>query len=227
MKNNFKSRLLYAVCVIAMAGNAVSAPAEGTGKPFAVVGEQLQHKIPKGWKLAWMEGQPDGEYFVEYLPEAEDINNWREGYLSIRRLPYPNATAMAQIEKAGAKVADVALFQFIKGAVQSCGGRHQAMSQRTDTSNGVYLAVSGGYCDKYGSAAPFGEGSLIAYAQGKDYVFQIQYGWRPKSETDQKTNLPWHIAPETARQYMEAIKASSLCGGGGQAACPPIAGAKE
>lgn len=226
MKKTYKSLLLLPVL---LACNAIAAPVENPdpGKPLPVTGEQLQHRIPGGWKLAWMEGQPDGEYFAEYIPQAEDIKSWRGGYLSIRRQSYPNAAAMAQIEKAGAKIADIGLFQFMRAAAQSCGGSHQAMSQRVSTSNGVYMAVSGGYCDKYGPAAPSGEGSFVAYVQGKDYLFMIQYGWRPKNETEQKANLPWRIAPEASQLYMEAIKASSLCGGKEQPVCLPMGMAKD
>ena len=43
--------------------------------PFAITGEQLNHLPPKGWRLAWMDGKPDGRYLVEYIPERESINS--------------------------------------------------------------------------------------------------------------------------------------------------------
>lgn len=213
-----KHAMLCAGLFAAASGSAQSG--QDQGKPFTVSGEQLQHPIPKGWKLAWMEGTPDGGYLAEYIPQADDINNWREGYLSIQRAAYPGAAVVEQIAKANAKVSDVALVQFMKMAADNCGGHHQAMSKGTNTFNGVHFAVSGGYCDKYGPAAPFGEGSVIAYVDGRDYLFRIQYSWRPKDEQAQKDNLPWRIAPAVSTGYMLAIKESSLCGGGGgQPAC--------
>jgi hypothetical protein len=87
------------------------------------------------------------------------------------------------------------------------------------TFNETYIAVSGGFCDSYGPAAPFGEGAIFAFAEGKEFLFRIQYGWRPKSAIEQRVNIPWRIDPETARKYVEAIKATSLCNGPAQPMC--------
>jgi hypothetical protein len=200
-------------------GMPLAASAADDGVPFSVVGEQLDHHPPEGWKLAWMNGKADGTYIAEYISEAEDINSWREGYLAIERLEYPPAEVLKEIEKRKSRVADVALYQLVRKAKETCGGQHVEMTQRTNTFNGVYFAVGGGYCDRYGKVAPFGEGSFVAFAEGKSYLFRIQYGWRPKSAQDQEGNVPWRIAPQKAKQYLEAIKAMSLCGGLDQPAC--------
>jgi len=193
--------------------------AANEGAPFAVIGEQLDHRPPDGWKLAWMSGKADGSYIAEYIPEEEDIQSWREGYLAIERLEFPPADVLQEIEKYKTRLADVALHQFAKRAKETCGGQHAEMSQRTNTFNGVYFAISGGYCDRYGKAAPFGEGSFIAFAEGQNYFFRLQYGWRPKTIQEQQKNVPWRIDPQKALQYLEAIRASSLCGGLDQPAC--------
>jgi hypothetical protein len=84
-----------------------------------------------------MEGSPQGGYVVEYIPQAEDIQSWREGYLVVQRMPYPSASSMADLKKANAKIADVALYQFMKKVEQTCGGRHQAMTQAANNYNGA------------------------------------------------------------------------------------------
>ncbi len=122
------------------------------------------------------------------------------------------------MEKSKTKISALALRIFIDKASNACGGKHFPMSQRTNIFNGVDFAVGGGFCAKYGSAAPFGEGSFIAFAEGKNYLFRIQYSWRPSSAED-KSSLSWRITPETAKQYLEAIKASYLCGGANQPPC--------
>jgi hypothetical protein len=196
---------------------ATSAPENGA--PFAVVGEQLDYAAPKGWKLAWMDGKPDGSYVAEYIPQTEEINSWRDGYLAIARLPYPPAQILKEIENSKTTISELALIQYIQKAKDTCGGKHEAMSQRTNTFNDIYVAVGGGFCDKYGSAAPFGEGAFVAFAQGKNYLFRVRYGWRPRSDQNQSDNLPWRITPSVAKEYLEAIKALSLCAGVGQPAC--------
>lgn len=189
------------------------------GVPFPVVGEQLDHRPPNEWKLAWMSGKADGGYIAEYIPQSEEIDSWRDGYLAIERLPYPPAEVLKEIESRKTRVADVALSLFVKKAKETCVGQHVEMSQRTNTFNGAYFAVGGGYCDRYGPSAPFGEGSFVAFVEGKNYLFRVQYGWRPKSSQEQVSNMPWRITSQKAVQYLEAIKASSLCGGLNEAAC--------
>lgn len=210
------ARCLLLASVIGM---PFAAFATEDGLPFTVIGEQLIHPPPTGWKLAWMSGNANGSYVVEYIPEAEDINLWRGGYLAIERLAYPPAAVLKKIDEAKARLADVALFQFIKRAKETCGGQHSEMSQRTNVYNGVYMAVGGGFCDRYGPAAPFGEGSFLAFAEGKEYLFRIQYGWRPNSLEEKSSNIPWRITRQRAEQYLEAIMASSLCGGLAQPTC--------
>ena len=188
-------------------------------KPFSVIGEQIEHPVPAGWKLAWMEGSPNGANYAEYIPEGEDIEHWRSGYLLLRRVPLPSEEVLAKIEGGKNKLADGSLIGFFQKANKACAGTNELMSQRTNVFNGLYMAVGGGFCDRYGTSAPFGEGALVAFAVGKDYLFQMQYGWRPANEQQAKADLPWRIDGERARKYLEAFKASKLCGGAGEPAC--------
>jgi hypothetical protein len=214
-----KSLLLPISLSLLFATSPPTTLATEDGAPFAVTGEQIDHPVPKDWKLAWMGGKSDGRFVVEYIPEAEQIDSWREGYLAIERLPYPSAEALKDIESKKRTVSEFALSLYIQIATETCGGKHQSMSQRSNTFNGTYFSVGGGFCDKYGSAAPFGEGSFVAFAQGTSFLFRIQYGWRPKSVQELSANLPWRITPQVAKKYLEAIKASLLCAGIGQPEC--------
>lgn len=189
------------------------------GAPFSATGEQLDVAPPNEWKLAWMDGRSDGSYLIEYIPGKEEIDSWRDGYLAIERLHYPPVEIRKEIENAKSSVSEVALFQFVQNAKKACSGRHEPMMQRVNSFNGIRFAVSGGFCDRYGPAAPYGEGAFIAFAEGKDYLFRIQYGWRPKSIEEKKSNLPWRITPDKAEEYLGAIKAASLCAGPGQPGC--------
>ncbi|MDY0205194.1 MAG: hypothetical protein RBR82_01070 [Pseudomonas sp.] len=193
--------------------------AQEEGASFPVYGEQLEFQPPSGWKLAWMSGAEDGPYLAEYIPEHEDIDAWREGYLSVQRFEYPPSDVLQEIKAHKTRLADIALDQYITQAQETCGGQHQAMSQRTNMFNGIYFAVGGGYCDKYGPSAPFGEGAFVAIAEGKQFFFKIQYAWRPISAAEQQRNRPWRIAPQQAKEYLESIKTISLCGGEHQPEC--------
>lgn len=197
----------------------LSQPTTKKWAPFSVAGEQLDIPPPKGWKLAWMEGKPDGSFLVEYIPEDEDINSWREGYLAVERFDYPPVNILKDLAKNKIETTDVALVQFIEKVKENCGETYEKMSQGSKTFNGVHFAVGGGYCDKNFSIAPFGEGAFVAFVEGKNYVFRIQYGWRPISAQEQSNNVPWRISPQKAKEYLEAITASTLCGGVSQPVC--------
>jgi hypothetical protein len=109
---------------------ALAAPADE--EPFAVVGEQLDHSPPLGWKRVWVSGESEGSYVVEYVPATEEINSWREGYLAIERLKYPPAEKLNEVEKRKTRIADVLAFGYGKEAKEKCGGRHFPMVQRAD-----------------------------------------------------------------------------------------------
>ncbi|MDR1710139.1 MAG: hypothetical protein LBS70_10520 [Candidatus Accumulibacter sp.] len=216
----FHKNILLAVALFSLSALSFSASSETSAvKRFAVVGEQVEHPIPKDWKFAWMDGNPEGSYIVEYIPEEEDINSWREGYLLIQRLPYPSKEIMAELAEKKVHVADVVIVNTQNSADKRCEGKFEKMSHRVNNFNGVYFSVSGSFCTKYGTAAPFGEGAFIAVAEGKDFLFLIQYGWRPKNADERDSNLKWRITPEQATKYLGAIKATTLCGGTDEPEC--------
>ena len=192
---------------------------ESDGKSFAVLGEQVDHQIPNGWKLAWMDGQVDGRYLMEFIPADEDIKAWRSGYLAIERIPLPSTEAMEEVRQMKTSLAEVGLHYFINQAESRCGGRHEEMSRRVNTFNGILFAVSGGFCSRYGATAPFGEGAFVAFLEGQQNIFRIQYAWRPASEADGNLHLPWRISPDKAGAYLNAIKATTLCGAENQPVC--------
>lgn len=203
---------------------AAEAPAAGgEGRPFEVHGEQVQHAIPAGWTLAWMDGDRsgNGEVLAEYLPPGEDIQQWRGGYLLIRRFPVPAADVMQQVAASGHSLIEVGIAQQQEKARRFCSGTFTPTSARSNRFNGIDFAVAGGFCDKVGPAAPFGEGAVVAFLQGRTFVHQLQYGWRPADAAELKRNRPYRIDPARIGGYMQAITATTLCGGEQQPACVP------
>lgn len=192
---------------------------DSDGNPFAVVGEQVNHQIPDGWKLAWMSGESDGRFFVEYIPADEEINSWHSGYLLIERIPLPSAEALEEIRSMKTTLPELALHHFIEQAKTDCGGEHKEMSRSVNTFNDILFAVSGGFCSLYVNSAPYGEGAFVAFLEGNHYIFRIQYAWRPASETNKNNHLPWRIAPEMAEKILNTIKVTTLCGSENQPVC--------
>jgi hypothetical protein len=205
--------IVLCICV------ASSAFAAEKGKPFNVTGERMDIQVPAGWKLAWMDKMPDNGYLQEFIPKSEDINAWRKGYLSIQRIAYPPAAVLEEIKRTNRHLADVALASYMETADVNCEGKNTEMSQRANEFNGVHFAVSGGFCDRFGTAAPFGEGAIIAFAEGRNFLFRIQYGWRPANEQEAQSNLPWRESWEVMTSYLKTIKASSLCGNADRPVC--------
>ncbi len=202
--------LIYLLC----AAVVEAAPAAPTvGAPFAVTGERVTTQIPKGWKLAWMQGDPAGGFMAEYVPEAEDINHWRGEYLAIARFPYPSATVLKQMADKKVHLSEVALTQFMTATQAGCGGKREETSHGLNQIDGLLFAVSGGFCDKLEPNAPFGEGQFVAFIEGKDFLHKVQYSWRPGSAFEASNNKPMRLSKQKTVEYLEAIKASRLCDG--------------
>lgn len=202
-------KILFAIAIVVVSTSASYADAlEGT--PFSVKGERLDVTPPNGWKVAWMKGDPNSEYFVEYIPENEDINSWKGGYLMVVRKPYPVPEIMKKIAEAKTRIADLAIINAINTATKNCPDNHEPTSQRTNTFNGVYFAVGGGYCSLGAENVPFGEGAFLAFVEGRDFLYTIQYGWRPQSEAEKRVS-PWGIEESKAKFYLESITSATLC----------------
>lgn len=180
------------------------------GNLFQPNGENLQIKAPAGWRLAYMNGDPNGDYVVEFMPENEAHDSWREGYMSVQR----GAVSMS----AGTHLSTQFVQRILQGAQRNCSGHFMPMKQKDSVTNGAYTSIGGGFCDRVGSIAPFGEGSLIAVVEGSTNMFLVQFGWRPATENELKA-YGWRITPQKLQQYLDLLNSAVLCGGKDQGAC--------
>lgn len=190
----------------------VKSVSAGDGDFFEVEGEQLVYKVSSQWKPSWMGGDSKGGFFIEYIPEYEQINTWKFGYLKIQRYPYPSTEILEKIKVSGTRISELAVLQLQDEAAKGCGGKHEKMTQKTSTFNGMIFSVSGGFCDKYGKAAPYGEGSVFAFIEGVDFLHSVQYSWRPVDKEMAKENAPWGIFSPLLAQYLNDIKLITSCG---------------
>ncbi len=180
------------------------------GSIFQPNGENLIIQPPSGWRLAYMNGDPNGDYVVEFMPQNESHDSWREGYMSVQRGAIDGTAGMSsQIVQ-----------RVLQGAQLNCQGHFAAMKRKDTMTNGAATSISGGFCDRYGAVAPYGEGSMIAVVEGKEHLFLVQFGWRPATENELK-DYGWRITPQKLQVYLDLLNHATLCGGKEQPPCPP------
>lgn len=195
-----------------LAASIASLPARADmleGSLFQPNGENLLIQPPAGWRLAYMNGDPNGDYVVEFMPRNESHDSWREGYMSVQRGGLDGTTGMAS----------QVVQRVLKGAQLKCSGHFTAMKRKDTTTNGAATSISGGFCDRYGPAAPYGEGSVVAVVEGQTNLFLVQFAWRPATENELKA-YGWRITPQKLQTYLDLLNQATLCGGKEQPACP-------
>lgn len=214
LSKSIRAMLACAVMLPALAA------AEGLeGAIFQPAGENLMVAPPAGWRLAYMNGEPAGDYVVEFMPANEAHDSWREGYMSVQRRSFPEAGLLANIKARNLTVAQVAISEVMQSVQRACPGRFVAMRQKDSITNGVPTSVSGGFCDRAGSSAPYGEGAVVAAYQGSERMFVVQFGWRPATANELK-EYAYRVTPAKLQQYLDLLNAATLCGGKDQGVCP-------
>lgn len=210
------NRTRTALAVLSLSFAMAASPAGAAlldGKVFQPNGENLVIQPPAGWRMAYMNGDPNGDYVIEFMPRNESHDSWREGYMSVQRGAYEPSS--------GTHLSSQLVQRVLQGAQRNCAGRFTPMKSKDSVNHGAYTSISGGFCDRYNNdAAPYGEGSLVAVVEGKKNLFLVQFGWRPATENELK-NYGWRITPERLQQYLNLLNQATLCGGGeDQLTCP-------
>ena len=189
------------------------------GALFQPNGENLMISHPPGWRMAYMDGSPDGDYVVDFLPPNEAHDSWREGYMGVQRRTFPDSPLLDNIKARNLTLAQVAVQEIMQNSQRNCPGRFLPMGQKNTVTNGIPTSVSGGFCDRVGAMAPYGEGSVIAVFQGQERLFVVQFGWRPATQNELK-EYGWRITPARLQQYLDLLNGATLCGGAEEGACP-------
>ena len=201
-------------CALTLTATLTAMPAAHAaqeGSLFQPNGENLIIQPPSGWRLAYMNGDPNGDYVVEFLPQNESHDSWREGYMSVQR----GAASVSP----GVHMSTQIVQRVLQGAQNGCSGHFTPMKQKDSMTNGAYTSISGGFCDRYGPAAPFGEGSLVAVIEGTKNLFLVQFGWRP-STPNELNGYPLRITPQRLQVLLDQLNRAMLCGGADQLTCP-------
>ncbi|KAF1049047.1 MAG: hypothetical protein GAK35_00024 [Herbaspirillum frisingense] len=208
-----------AACVALAALLPLRAGAEAEGRVFQPVGENLMISPPAGWRMAFMDGDPEGDYVVDFLPANEAHDSWREGYMGVQRRSYPDGALADNIRARNLTLAQVAITEVMQSAQRNCPGRFVPMRQKDSLTNNIPTSVSGGFCDRVGAAAPYGEGTVMAVYEGKERLFVVQFSWRPATENELK-EYAYRITPAKLQQYLDLLNGASLCGGPDEGKCP-------
>lgn len=208
-----------AVCMAALALIPLPASADAEGAVFQPRGENLMITPPSGWRMAFMDGSPTGDYVVDFLPANEAHDSWREGYMGIQRRSFPESGLLNNILARQLTVAQVALSEVMQTAQRNCPGRFVPMKQKDTVTNNMPTSISGGFCDRAGNAAPFGEGTLMGVFQGKERLFVVQFSWRPATPSELK-EYAYRITPDRLQQFLNLMNSASLCGGPDEGVCP-------
>lgn len=208
-----------AACIGLAALLPLQARAEAEGSVFQPRGENLMISPPAGWRMAFMDGDPGGDYVVDFLPANEAHDSWREGYMGIQRRSFPDSALVANITARNLTVAQVAITEVMQNAQRNCPGRFVPMKQKDSLTNGIPTSTSGGFCDRAGAAAPYGEGTVLAVYQGKERLFVVQFSWRPSTQNE-LNQYAFRITPARLQQFLDLMNAATLCGGPDEGACP-------
>ncbi|MBP0596770.1 hypothetical protein J8I26_01525 [Herbaspirillum sp. LeCh32-8] len=219
MNLNKLTAAAVAACMAAFAALPMQARAEAEGAVFQPRGENLMISPPAGWRMAFMDGSPEGDYVVDFLPANEAHDSWREGYMGIQRRSFPDSALLNNILARNLTVAQVALTEVMQNAQRNCPGRFLPMKQKDTVTNNIPTSISGGFCDRAGNTAPFGEGTVMGVFQGKERLFVVQFSWRPSTPNELK-EYTYRITPDRLQQFLNLMNAASLCGGPDEGACP-------
>lgn len=184
------------------------------GDPFEISGEQLLFRRSPQWDLVWMARNPDEGYFIEYVPSYEHISNWKFGYQKVQRYPMPSSEAIGQVLQ---ETNSVSLLEGLSKihqsqAKQACQGEYRPLPLVRDKVNSMDFVRGGGFCTKYGGPAAFGEGAIIAFYLGKDYVHSVHYGWRPIDLKSQQENSPYGVFLPLLGNHLKSLSMVSVCG---------------
>ncbi|MFL9925809.1 hypothetical protein PQR62_16125 [Herbaspirillum lusitanum] len=189
------------------------------GSVFQPNGENLIIQTPPNWRMAYMNGDPGSDYVVEFLPPNEAHDSWREGYMSVQRRTLPGSALMDGIRARQLTLSSVAVGEVLQNVQRNCAGKFMQMRQKDTLTGSAPTSISGGFCDRYGAAAPYGEGSVFAVVEGKKSLFVVQFGWRPATQ-DENKQFGYRISPERLQVYLDLLNRAVLCGADDEPACP-------
>lgn len=139
-----------------------------TSKSKKIVGERVDFKLPKHMQLAFMAGNPKDRFMAEYISKKEKVESWKSDFIAQQRSKLP---------------LQVLALLSIQGIQNACPAPnlYSSISRLTQEPSRIIFTY---FCKVPQTQAPFGEGGVMTFLQGSDYVFKFWSSWRPQSESD-------------------------------------------
>lgn len=189
--------LIVGTVVFAVSGHVAAQTVHRDGKPFAVVGERVDAPLPEGAKLAYMAGNPKGEFIAEFASPQEDITRWKTLFIAQQRV---NDTLPNTFRRT------------LQGIQSACGkgklAPPQIFAPRKDIKplfEGKILALAL-HCRQAMPNAPFGELTAMLFFQGQKHNFKYWRSWRPQNQQQLTTSLQ-----ESQSFFADGLKSVDLC----------------
>lgn len=188
-------------------GTAAAAPAGGA---FPVQGERLDLVPPSGWVLTEVRGEAQGSYVLRYEPEASQRANWKNGYLTLERLRYPDKATLESIRAAQGTVAGQVVGFTIDQMQRNCGAGLTLPPRMAARFGTRAKSVQAAFCSTTPASA-LGESLLLAAFEGEDFVYRVHFVWQPQNETERE-EATRKMDGRLGSAFMTAIEGARLCG---------------
>lgn len=195
-----------AALAIALPSNARAAGA------FSPQGEQLDLAPPPGWVLTELRGEAQGNYVLRYEPEASQRAAWKNAFLTIERLRYPDQATIDNIRATqGTVAAQVA--NFVVGQMgRNCTVAMNLPPRLMFRFGSRSKAVQGAFCSAT-PVGPFGEAMMVATFEGEGFMFSANLVWQPQSEAE-RDEAAHKVDDRLGGAFMGLVSAAKLCGNG-------------
>lgn len=133
-----------------------------------IVGEQIDIQLPKHMQLAFMVGNGKDRFMAEYVSKKENVEQWKTDFIGQQRSKIP---------------LNILAYLSIEGITQACPSPYLTSMTQT-LKNDPSRIVFSYFCKLPQATAPFGEGGVMTFLKGQEYIFKFWKAWRPQSEKD-------------------------------------------
>jgi len=178
---------------------------------FPVQGERLDLEPPAGWVLTELRGEAQGSYVVRYEPDATQRAAWKNAYVTIERLRYPDKATLESIRAANATVAGQVVSFTMEQMKRNCSAGLTLPPRMTAPFGKRSRSVQAAFCSTTPGSA-LGESLLVAALEGEEYVYRVHFVWLPQNEQERE-EATRKMDERMGSAFMNAVSTARLCGG--------------
>ena len=142
-------------------------------KPQKLIGEQVDFNLPKNAKLSYLYGDPKTVFLAEYIEDGDNIEQWK-GYFAAQHKSFFPASLLAHLTITAVK-------QKCQNLKESALIEHFNKDMQQNQQQPYTWSY---FCADKTPQAPYGEGGIMYFIQGKENGFKFWQSWRPQSEQE-------------------------------------------